>query len=1444
MEGSSSEQEGVMQRFYRTPGLHPSQQDALRRKLYASFHSSSSSSATGAKEEGREQLLLRLVTEHCYNVQWLPGRGTGAPKEQSLLRWLLCETFEPQNFSSDASFLLDVESSSSSSSSFKYTFELGPRLNFATAWSTNALSICRACGVDSIYRVERSRRIHLELSRPFESEEAQKRFLDSIHDRMTECVYEEPIPTFHAHVEPEKWHEVPVMEEGRAALERINTEMGLAFDDWDLDYYTSVFKDQLKRNPTTVECFDISQSNSEHSRHWFFKGRYSGSLSAFSAFSSPSHFIAQTDYILHRNMRTIHKRMVIDGEEIKDSLFDLVMQTLHANKTNSVIAFRDNSSAIRGYPVRVLTPSAPGKPSGMIVNEADYNLTLTAETHNFPTGVAPFPGAETGTGGRIRDGHATGRGSLVVAGTVGYSVGNLHIPGYDLPWEQGESKTWAYSKRLASPLQVEIEASNGASDYGNKFGEPVITGFTRSFGMRVPCASSNEELSYERREYVKPIMFSGGIGQMDAAHTEKGRPEAGMTVVKLGGPAYRIGVGGGAASSMAVQGTNTEELDFQAVQRGDAEMEQKVNRVIRACIELGGKNPIVSIHDQGAGGNGNVLKEIVEPAGAVIELRNILLGDQTLSVLEIWGAEYQEADALLIRSEDEPLFASICRREGAPFAFVGTVTGDGRVRLHDAKDDSNPFDLDLDLVLAKMPRKVFKSERAKAPRLPLSLGKVDPSLNFSASSSASLMSVLERVLRLLNVGSKRFLTNKVDRSVTGLIAQQQCVGPFHTPLADYALIAQSHFGLTGGATSIGEQPIKGLLDPSAMARMSVGEMLTNIVWVKVSGLDHIKCSGNWMWAAKLPNEGAAIYDACKAMRDVMIELGVSIDGGKDSLSMAAKVGEETVKAPGTLVVSGYCSCPDITKRVTPDLKFSTSGSSDEEEKGSYLLFLDLSNGKNRIGGSALAQVYNQLGDDVPDLEDVTYFKSAWNAVQQLVDKGMILAGHDRSDGGLLVTLLEMAFSGNVGIELQFDLGEKNEDEEKRLLYPLFAEELGLVLEVDKEKIEQVSHMLTQQNIRFLTVGRTLKDEKVVRLMTDDGEQVLLEQSLHRLRDIWEETSFQLERLQTNPECVESEQRVLSQRPGPKYHLSFDGALPLEDDDFSPSAAQKTTDRPKVAILREEGSNGDREMAAAFHLAGFETWDVKMSDIIEENVDLSQFRGIAFVGGFSYADVLDSGKGWAGVIKFHDKVLQQFKQFYERPDTFSLGVCNGCQLMAMLGLIPYPSTFFSQSNTTEQEQQPRFITNKSARFESRFPTVRILDSPAIMLKGMSGSSLGIWSAHGEGRAFFPQPKVLERVLAENLAPIRYVDDEGEPTEVYPFNPPGSPMGIAALCSPDGRHLAMMPHPERTVLEWQWAWMPNEWQHREKKEQKGSPLPSPWLRMFQNARVWCQETASSS
>ncbi|MHB8834460.1 MAG: phosphoribosylformylglycinamidine synthase [Candidatus Methylomirabilia bacterium] len=1302
------------------------------------------------------QLYLRVSDEleYCFNIA---ANAPLAPGDIEKLRQLLGDGFVSTSVVDTPHIKGDR------------VVEVGPRLNFATAWSSNLVSICQAIGLPQVTRVERSRRLRVPEGADLPA------FAAAHHDRMTETLYPEPLRTFETGIVPEEVSEIPLKENGPDALGAIP---GISMDAWDRAFYHDYCVNKHGRNPTIVEIMDLNNANSEHSRHGFFRGR-----------------------------------QVIDGETLPETLMEIVKSTLTANPANSVIAFKDNSSGIKGRDIETIFPAEPGVPSSLVAQRARYHVIFTAETHNFPTGVAPFPGAETGTGGRIRDVQGTGRGGFVVAGTAAYCVANLHIPGYEQPWE---TPGLEYPGNLARALAIEIEASNGASDYGNKFGEPLIQGFTRSFDLVLP--------SGERWAYLKPIMFAGGIGQIDDRHTAKADPERGMRILQIGGPAYRVGFGGGAASSM-LQGENVAELDFNAVQRGDAEMEQKMNRVIRACNEMGAGSLIEVIHDQGAGGPGNVLKELVETTGGRIDIRRIRVGDPTMSVLEIWVAEYQERNGLLVRAENMPRFEAICAREKVGCENLGEVTGDRRFVVEDSRDGSTPEDLDLAEVLGNIPQKTFEDRRADPRLAPLAL-----------PADLTVRAALERVLRLLAVGSKRFLTNKVDRSVTGLIARQQCCGPLQATVADVAVIAQSHFGRSGAATAIGEQPIKLLVSPAAGARMAVGEALTNLVWAKVDGVESVKCSGNWMWAPKLPGEGAAMCDAALAMRDAMVVLGIAIDGGKDSLSMATRVGPATVKSPRQLVISAYATMADIAKVVTPDLKAPGE---------SVLLLIDLAAGRRRLGGSALAQVYGQLGNEAPDMDDPVLVRRAFGSVQELIEKDLVLAGHDVSDGGLVTTLLEMAFSGNCGIDVELGANDQPRGEVsgscrcgppscslgsadgdlpsapplqtitgRGAIDELFAEELGLILECRFADAAVICAELTRADVPCNLIGRTRKEKTVV--FRVDGVEALAG-DMRDLRALWEETSYRLERLQMNPDCAEAERAAIFDRTGPVYHLPF---TPQPTAPPVLASARK----PRVAILREEGSNSDREMAGAFHAAGFEPWDVTMTDLLSGRVSLEGFRGLAAVGGFSYADVPESAKGWAATIRFNERLAAMFDVFYAREDTFSLGICNGCQLFGLLGWVPWRGI--------APEAQPRFVHNTSGRFESRWATVRVLPSRSLLLRGMEGLVFGIPVAHGEGRLLFPDAAMQARVLDEGLAAVAFVDDAGCPTEQYPFNPNGSPGGITGLTTPDGRHLALMPHPERCFLPWQAHWLP--------EHLRRSLAASPWLRIFQNAREWCEQS----
>jgi phosphoribosylformylglycinamidine synthase len=1164
--------------------------------------------------------------------------------------------------------------------------EWGPRIEMVTPWCTNALNVLKKCGVNCIDRIEKSNLI------------SKDKFKDSHVDPMTETVYPEELKTFHIRSDMVKHYNVD-------SIDQENDKLKLGFDKADIKFYNELFSN-LGRHPTNIELYDLAQSNSEHSRHWFFRG----------------------SLIDHT------------GLPIKKSLFDQIKDTQKYSNNRSVVAFSDNSSALYGFDdISVFQPTADH--SYRVVQKAQHP-TLTAETHNFPTGIAPFPGAATGTGGRIRDGQAIGRGGYVVAGSVGYCVGDC----FDSDYKEKNIRTL-------------IEASNGASDYGNKFGEPVISGFCRSWGLTVEY----EDSFTERREWVKPIMFSSGVGLIDGDMIKKKDPKVGMYVAKLGGPAYKIGIGGGAASSRG-QDTRNNQEDFNAVQRGDPQMENRLNRVVRACLELGEKNPIQSIHDQGAGGTANVTKEIVYPAGADIYLGNIPLGDKTMSALEIWVSEYQEQDTILVLKEDVEILKSIAKRENLEIAIIGEIRDNGHIQVFDRDGITKVVDLPLSPVLGDgMPQKEYKLERIS--RVPIS----------KDISQISFVQKLYTVLRQPSVGSKRFLTNKVDRSVTGLISQQQCIGPLHTPLSNFSSVAHSYYGYSGTVSAIGEQPIKALINPAAMGRLAIGEMLTNMIFSHITALKDIRCSGNWMWPNASPDEKDALYQACTAMCEITNYFGFAFDGGKDSLSMSYTdhKNKKTIKCPQSLVITGYAPTYDVRKKVTPDFK----------KPGSYIVFVDLSGGQMRMGASTLYTSHSFLGSNSPDINDPRVVVDCWNIVQQLVDQEMILSGHDRSDGGLITSLLESAFSGNLGLIVDLShLMVKNYTDF------LFNEELGIIMEIAEDRVYEIIKLFNGIAPIHI-VGRTVKEDTIKIPELD------FENKMSVLRDVWEEPSYQFDLYQTNESCCHSEytnmarRKTVKYRNGPKLNLSI----------------PKDIRRHKIAIIREEGTNGDRELGAAFHMAGFDVFDICINDLIQDdNLQLDSFRGIAFAGGFSYADVFGAGRGWYQVIKNNKKLDYEFDRFYQRTDTFSIGICNGCQLMSLLGWIP----------------GFKMETNSSGRFESRFPHLLVNKSNSIMLKGVEETLLGMWVAHGEGRF------VLTEDIDESMIPLQYTDDDGVPTEEYPFNPNGSPRGVAGLVSKNGRHLAMMPHPERCFLDWQLPY-----------SQYTGKNYTAWFALFLNAYEWC-------
>lgn len=1235
--------------------------------------------------------------------------------ERHVLQQILAEGFMPETVSKKS--LLGMSEN---------IMEIGPR--FITAVSTNLVAICHACGLTKVTRIELSRRHALPVDADRDA------FKAANHDKMTEQEWLNPLQDFGAVRPIEAVYKIPLKEKGPNALLNVP---GLAMDAWDRQFYYDYFVLYEGRDPTNVEILDLNNANSEHCRHGYFRGQ-----------------------------------QVIDGMTMPETLMDIIMSTLQANSYGSVIAFCDNSSAIEGYSCWTLIPQYPGMPSELVKKRIRYNFIFTAETHNFPTGIAPFQGAATGAGGRLRDILATGRGALVMFGTAGYCVGNLLIEGYVLPWED---KALLYPSNMATPLQILIQGSDGISRYSNEYGEPLGLGTARSYDIVMP----------DGRRYcpIKPVLFTGGMGKMDARHSEKGEAEPGLLIVVVGGEAQPVGFGGGAASSK-LQEEGEEDLNLHAVQRADAQMQKKMDIVFRFCIAMGIRNPIISLHDQGAGGVANLLKELVEKAGGRIELRKIVLGDPNMSVVEIWIAEYQERCGLLIHPDRIEEFKAMCEREEVNCEVLGEVTADGRFIVHDEEDDSTPVNVKLAEVLGKMPQKIFMDRTIKPVLTPL---KLPPDL--------TIESALYWVLRLLVVGSKEFLTGKADRSVKGLSVIQQCCGMLQIPVADMLVAAATHFGVRGVATSMGEQPIKLLIDPAAGARLAVTEAITNMMWAVISKLEAIKCSVNWMWAPKLPGEGAAMYAAAVAMRDFMIELGIAADGGKDSLSMVVKVLEDMVRSR-ELIISTYAPVPNFNHAVTPDI---------QRPGESEIIWIPLT-GQARLGASALAHVHGQLGDDCPDMNNAALLKRAFIAVQQLIGEGLILAGHDVSDGGLITALLEMIFAGNCGLQVTMQ-GPHS------ALATCFAEEPQLVFEADMAHTAQIHEMLARNDVPSQTIAKTTVKKEIV--VEHNGESVLQKET-PELLEWWRATSHEIYQKQGNPETAEERKRNTHEQQGHAYTVSF-------TPEPTPAKVMRRVTKPKLAILRAPGSHGDEEMKAAFHKAGFKTLDVHMSDLIAGKISLEEFVGLAAVGGFAHADVIASAKGWASIIRLNPKLKEMFDDFYNRPDTFSLGVCNGFQLFTLLGWLPFPGI--------PDEKQPRLVKNLSCQFESQWARVRILDSPAIMLKGMAGSCLGVWVAHGEGRLYLPDYSMLNQITARDLAPVRYIDDNGEITEGYPFNPNGSPLGIAALCDPTGRHLGMMPHPERLFELWQWPYLP--------EKLKRQLAASPWLQMFQNAYFWCRE-----
>jgi phosphoribosylformylglycinamidine synthase len=1214
-----------------------------------------------------------------------------------------------------------------------------PRLGTTSPWSSKATDLIRGCGLPQVRRVERGIRWTLAGEPSPDAESVETAIRRALHDRMTESVIDRSadLGKLLERQPPRAATAVPVLARGRAALEDANKTLGLALAHDEIDYLVEAFRG-LGRDPNDVELMMFAQANSEHCRHKIFNAEF-----------------------------------VVDGEHRDDSLFKMIRRSTEANPAGVLSAYKDNASVIEGHVAGRFWADDDGV---YREHREPVHLLMKVETHNHPTAISPFAGASTGSGGEIRDEGATGRGSKPKAGLVGFSVSNLRLPGAVQPWERAADKP----DRIASALDIMIDGPLGAAAFNNEFGRPALCGYFRTFELEVPGPGGVSEV----RGYHKPIMLAGGLGNIRADHVAKHTIPPGAAVIVLGGPAMLIGLGGGAASSMA-QGASAEDLDFASVQRDNPEMQRRCQEVIDRCWALGAHNPIVSIHDVGAGGLSNALPELVHDSGrgARFDLRAIPSDEPGMSPLEIWCNEAQERYVLAVAAESLARFEAICARERAPYAVLGRATDDGKLVVTDPLLGGAPIDVPLGVILGKPPRM-----RRTATHVHVRHDRL-------ATDDLDVRDAAFRVLRLPTVGDKGFLITIGDRTVTGLCSRDQLVGPWQVACADAAVTTTSYDVVSGEAMAIGERTPLALLDAAASARMAVGEALTNLASAPVAWLGDVKLSCNWMAAAGHPGEDARLYDAVRAVgAELCPELGIAIPVGKDSMSMrtqwqGADGKDRAVIAPLSLIVSAFAPVTDVRRVLTPELR--------RDRGDTRLLLVDLGRGQHRLGGSALAQVYARLGDEPPDLDDPSMMRGFFAAVQELGQAGIVLAYHDRSDGGVFATLVEMAFAGGTGVDV--DLAALGGDDAEAL----FAEELGAVLQIRVDDVDEVIETFADHGVDgCVHVLGTLADDD--RVTVRRGARRLLSEERTVLRAAWSHTTHHVARLRDDATCADEEHalRLDARDPGRFARATF----ALDDDVAAPFVSRGA--RPRVAILREQGVNGQVEMAAAFHKAGFEPVDVHMSDLLGARLDLSSFRGLAACGGFSYGDVLGAGEGWAKSILFDPRVRAVFSAFFARPDTFTLGVCNGCQMVSNLReIIP------------GAEAWPRFVRNRSDRFEARLSLVRVEPSPSVLLAGMEGSVLPIAVAHGEGRA------ELVGDPPEGLVAARFVDHHGVPTEHYPENPNGSPGGITSVTTPDGRVTILMPHPERVFRAVQLSWRPDDWRDA-----------GPWLRLFRNARAW--------
>ncbi|WP_426417149.1 phosphoribosylformylglycinamidine synthase [Aestuariirhabdus sp. LZHN29] len=1221
-----------------------------------------------------------------------------------------------------------------------------PRPGTISPWSSKASDIAHNCGLEVVRRIERGIAYFIDADTPLNPQQ-QQRLLPALHDRMTEAVFgdTQEVAALFSKAEPAPMARVDVLEGGREALAAANRSLGLALAEDEIDYLVENFQ-RMGRNPSDVELMMFAQANSEHCRHKIFNASWD-----------------------------------IDGQAQEKSLFAMIRNTHQLHGEGVLSAYKDNASVIEGFGATRFFPNPDTRTYE--ASEEAVHILMKVETHNHPTAIAPFSGAATGSGGEIRDEGATGRGSKPKAGLTGFTVSNLNIPGFRQPWEGNYGKP----ERIVSALDIMVEGPIGGASFNNEFGRPNLCGYFRTFEELAPGVNG-----VEMRGYHKPIMIAGGLGNIRADHVEKGEIPVGAQLIVLGGPAMQIGLGGGAASSMAT-GTSNADLDFASVQRGNPEMERRCQEVIDGCWQLGDANPIAFIHDVGAGGLSNAFPELVNDGGrgANFELRNVPNDEPGMSPLAVWCNESQERYVMAVAPDDLARFVEICERERCPYAVIGEATEEQHLRVGDRYFGNNPVDMPLSVLLGKPPRMHRSVERKSFVPQEFDAGAVD------------LADAAERVLKLPGVASKSFLITIGDRSITGTVARDQMVGPWQVPVADCAVTATDYCGVTGEAMAMGERTPVALLDAPASGRMAIAEAITNIAAAPIAALGDIKLSANWMAAAGHPGEDENLYDAVRAVgMETCPELGICVPVGKDSMSMRTQWqdGDEdkSVTAPLSLVISAFAPVQDVRRTLTPQLR-TDQGDTD-------LILLDLGNGQNRLGGSALAQVYKSVGATPADLDDSEDLKAFFAVIQGLNGDGKLLAYHDRSDGGLFVTLAEMAFAGRAGVEIHL---ERISDSQEELAAVLFSEELGAVIQVRQQDTEAVLQQLTAAGLgeHSSVIGSVEASDSLSFLFA--GETIL-ENSLQQYQRWWAETSYRIQSMRDNSACAQQEFDAIADRDDPGLHaeLSFD----LNEDVTAPYVNAGA--RPEIAVLREQGVNGHIEMAAAFDRAGFASVDLHMSQILSGQVDLSRFKGLVACGGFSYGDVLGAGEGWAKSILFNERGRQQFGDLFQRPDSFALGVCNGCQMLSNLHEL-IPGT----------EHWPHFVRNRSEQFEARVAMVEVQSSPSILLKGMEGSRMPIAVAHGEGYAEFSSPEQLASLNQQSVTALRYVDNYGNPTERYPANPNGSPEGIAGLSSIDGRVTIMMPHPERVYRTLQNSWAPDSW------EEDGA-----WLRMFRNARVW--------